>query len=74
MENNSLLNTYCSSQLVLQVEGDSSSLPLEVQGIIDKNIKVYGVDSISPSATIIESTGRYIAPTVDKKKNNLRGD
>ena len=59
---------YGSSQLILQVEGDSISLPLEVQGIIDKNIKVYGVDSISPSATIIKSTGRYIAPTVDKKR------
>ena len=32
---------YDSSQLILQVEGDSISLPLEVQGIIDKNIKVY---------------------------------
>ena len=41
MESNSLLNTYGSSQLILQVEGGSISLPLEVQGIIDKNIKVY---------------------------------
>ena len=40
MESNSLLNTYGSSQLILQVEGDSISLPLEVQGIIDKNLKV----------------------------------
>lgn len=36
-------------------------------GTTDKD-SIDGVDSISPSATIIESTGRYITPTVDKKK------
>lgn len=30
---------YGSSQLILQVEGGSMSLPLEVQGIIDKKYK-----------------------------------
>lgn len=39
MESNSLLTTYGSNQLILQVEGDSISLPLEVQGIIDKKYK-----------------------------------
>ena len=36
-------------------------------GTTDKD-SIDGVDSISPSATIIESTGKYIALIVDKKR------
>ena len=41
-------------------------------GTTDKD-SIDGVDSISPTDTIIKSTGKYIA-LIKKKKNNLRGD
>jgi len=61
MESDSLLNTYGSSQLVLQVEGDATSFSLEVQGIVDENTKVY-----RPLA-IINNADFAVSNTINEK-------